>query len=59
MGMPSIILFSITKIRYKVFKHEYYLQFFEPRHIEMYQTDWMPEKASYKPATTARKSIVI
>ena len=28
-----------------------YLQFLEPRHIEMYQTDWMPEKAGYKPAT--------
>ncbi|MFP3126289.1 tyrosine-type recombinase/integrase [Ectobacillus funiculus] len=36
-----------------------YLQFLEPRHIEMYQTDWMPEKAGYKPATIARKSIVI
>ncbi|MFC6605254.1 hypothetical protein ACFQDF_33075 [Ectobacillus funiculus] len=33
--------------------------FFEPRHIEMYQTDWMPEKVGYKPATIARKSIVI
>ncbi|MFB9759335.1 hypothetical protein [Ectobacillus funiculus] len=25
----------------------------------MYQTDWMPEKVGYKPATIARKSIVI
>ncbi|MFB9760561.1 hypothetical protein [Ectobacillus funiculus] len=30
-----------------------YLQFLEPRHIEMYQTDWIPEKAGYKPATIA------
>lgn len=36
-----------------------YLQFLEPRHIGMYQTDWMPNQAGYKPATIARKSIVI
>lgn len=31
----------------------------EPRHIEMYQTDFLPNSAHYKPATIARKSVVL
>jgi integrase len=35
------------------------LKYIEPRHIEIYQTEWLGNKAGYKPATIARKTVVL
>ncbi|WP_182102495.1 tyrosine-type recombinase/integrase [Niallia taxi] len=49
---------SPIKVPY-IYKTGNSLQYVEPRHIEIYQTEWLANKANYKPATIARKSVVL